>query len=469
MIDRMRIFALASFVSGFLSPNAYATDLELPAHVTDFVKAHCMECHDADSARAGFRIDTLGADFTAGNTADSWLEVMGMINSGKMPPKDSARPDAKKAFAVASWVAERLDETTRTAQGAGGRVPMRRLNRVEYANSVRDLFALDDNFARRVEKELPADGKVGGFDRGTAGLFMDESQLAQYMAVADMVLSEAVFHEQPEVQQLAFDGRKEKFVHGIGAAFRDESGEVIDDNRPPEFVGSIKEPLSKIPIDGFDQWNAKENRYVPHGPFYWTVKNDGIVYLSGGNNWRRPGNLRSPFYAEDWGKKGVTRDGYYRFRIKAGAFKGEGKEEQKEIRLVAEYGYGSPIETVVNVLIDASLDAPKVYEFVMYLQVGPPGMNRSWRIGWDNGDKDVVIRNPAYQNVQWKAVTIAGQIQRAISEKKPAEEIAKLKVESEVALAEALENRKTFAGPYYIYDPKLDIEERPRLWVGEME
>ncbi len=163
---------------------------ELPQSVRTFVEAHCIECHDVDSARAGFRIDTLGADFTVGDTANIWKEVMDKINSGQMPPKKSARLDAKEAFAVASWVAEKLDETTRAAQGAGGRVPMRRLNRVEYANTVRDIFSLEDNFARRIENELPADGKVGGFDRGAASLFMDEGQLDRYMAVADIVLDE---------------------------------------------------------------------------------------------------------------------------------------------------------------------------------------------------------------------------------------------------------------------------------------
>ena len=89
-------------------------------------------------------------------------------------------------------------------------------------------------------------------------------------------------------------------------------------------------------------------------------------------------------------------------------------------------------------------------------------------MGWDNGDKDVVITNPLYQEVQWKPVTIAGEIERAIREKKPAEFIAELKKKSEVALAAALENRKNFAGPLWVYDPKLDIAKRPRLWVGEM-
>src|ERR1700723_3630399 len=123
----------------------------VPEPTRAFIQAHCMDCHDADSARAGFRIDLLTDDFTAGNNAGLWNEVMNKINSGQMPPKKKPRPDAKEAFAVASWVAERLHETELAAQGAGGRVPMRRMNRVEYANTVRDLFLLDDNFARRIE------------------------------------------------------------------------------------------------------------------------------------------------------------------------------------------------------------------------------------------------------------------------------------------------------------------------------
>ena len=458
---------LASSLLLCLAASGQAADV--PVFARKFIEAHCVDCHDADSARAGFRIDLLGADFASGRTADQWKEVMDKINAGEMPPKKKPRPDAKEAFAVASWVAQQLDETTKLAQGAGGRVPIRRMNRVEYANTVRDLFSLEEGFARRVEKELPADGKVGGFDRGSAGLFMDEGQLAQYMAVADLVLDEAVFNPKPEVFTFTYDATKEKYVHGIGAAFKDASGKIIDDNPTPAAVAALKEPLSKIAIDNLDQWDAKEKRYVPHGPFYWTMKNGGIEYLSGGNNYRNPGNLRSPFYAEDWGKKGVKRDGWYRFRINAGAFAGEGKEAQKNVRLVVEYGYGSPIEVVKGEVIDAPLDAPKEYEFLLYLQAGPPGMNRSWNVGWDNGNKDVVIRNPEFQDVQWKPVTIAGQIEEAIKKKKSADEIAGLKKQSEQALVAALENRKTFAGPYNVYDPKLDIPKRARLWVGKMD
>jgi hypothetical protein len=458
-----------SIFFGFITAAAMAGDPSFNKSVQPFIGEHCAGCHDADTARAGFRIDLLSDDFSAGDSAQQWKEVMDNINSGKMPPKKKARPDPKEAFAVASWVAAKLHETELAAQGAGGRVPMRRMNRVEYANTVRDLFLLEEGFARRLEKELPADGKVGGFDRGAAGLFMDEGQLGQYLAVADMLLDEAVFNEQPKTQRLVWDAMKEKHIHGIGVSYKDEAGNVIDDNPTPEFVASIREPLSRIPIDNFDQWNAKEKRYVPHGPMHFEVKNGGIEYLSGGSNYRRPGNLRSPFFAEDFPRKCVTQDGWYRVKVNAGAFAGEGKEAQKEVRLVLEYCYGSPVQVVQSQVIDAPLDRPKQYEFFMYLQAGPPDMKRNWRIGWDNGDKDVVIRNPLYQEVQWKPVTIAGKIDRAIREKRPADEIAAMKKESEEALAAAMHNRKTFEGPFMIYDPKLDIAKRPRLWVGQME
>ena len=444
-------------------------DQDFAGVVQPFLNDHCMHCHDADSARAGFRLDTLGSDFTAGNTADQWKEVMDNINSGKMPPTKEARPDAKEAFAVASWVAAKLRETELAAQGAGGRVPLRRMNRVEYANTVRDLFMLDANYARRIEKELPADGKVGGFDRGAAGLFMDESQLSQYMTVADMVLDEAVFLEKPPLTKLTWDNTKERYIHGIGVAYRDETGMIVDDNPVPELAASVPEPLAKVKQDNLDGDDINRNRYVPHGPLSFAVKNGGIEFLSGGNNYRNPGNLRNVFFPNDWAKKGVLRDGWYRFRVQVGAFAGEGAEAQKEVRLVLEYNYGSPIQVVQSIAIDAPLDAPKEVEFRMYFQAGPPDMNRSWELGWDNGGNDVVITNPEYQVPQWNPVLASGDLQEAIVKKKSAEEIAGLRKKSEEALAAADENRKTFPGPMFIYDPKLDIAKRPRLWLGKME
>ena len=159
--------------------------------VLPFLKKHCWQCHDEKSAKAGFRVDDLGTDFLAGKTADKWREAIDQINLGKMP-KVKTKPDPKEAFAVVEWVNQELRNAEKRAQSSAGLAPMRRLNRTEYANTVRDLFHLDEHFARKIEQELPADGKVDGFDRGGAALFFDKSQLQAYFDVAELVVREAL-------------------------------------------------------------------------------------------------------------------------------------------------------------------------------------------------------------------------------------------------------------------------------------
>ena len=435
----------------------------LPQAVAAFIESHCMDCHDESTARAGFRIDLLTNDFTADDNAGLWREVMDRINSGEMPPEKKPRPDAKEAFALASWIAQELDKATKAAQGAGGRVPMRRMNRVEYANTVRDLFSLEEGFARRIERELPADGTVGGFDRGAVSLFMDEGQLERYMAVADMVLDEAVFNEQPQVQKLTYDALKAKYIHGIDVCYRDESGRIVDDGPTPEVVASLKEPLSGFSVPEFLDRKTKDKRYVPHGPFDWTMRDGGIEYLAA-----------SRFFPEHWPQIGVTKDGWYRFRVNAGAFCGSGEESQKDVKLTVTYCKGSPNEVVKTVAIEAPLDAPKHYDFLMYLQVGPPGMKRGWSVTWDYGErpgnkKDAVVPNPLYHDVQFQPMRDSGWLARGRREKLPAEEIEQRKTKLDESIAAAAENRKTFSGPMWVYNPKLDIAKRPRLWLGTME
>ena len=168
--------------------------------VLPFLEQHCWECHDESSAKAGFRVDDLGTDFLIGKTADRWREAIDQINLGKMPKKKT-KPDPKDAFAVVEWVNQELRNAEKRAQSTAGRAPMRRLNRTEYANTVRDLFHLDEEFARKIEQELPADGKVDGFDRGGAALFFDKSQLQAYFDMAELVVREALPAEPVRANQ----------------------------------------------------------------------------------------------------------------------------------------------------------------------------------------------------------------------------------------------------------------------------
>jgi mono/diheme cytochrome c family protein len=167
-----------------------------------FIDRYCMRCHGEKKALAGFRIDRLGVDFTAARVADHWKEVIDRINAGQMPPEGSTRPDVKQASAFVSWVNERLRETERAARSAGERIPMRRLNRDEFANTVRDLLHLDENIVRPLIEELPGDGKAEGFDRLGAALFFDQTQIERTLAVAEKIAARAIVTEPPRVNRL---------------------------------------------------------------------------------------------------------------------------------------------------------------------------------------------------------------------------------------------------------------------------
>src|SRR5262245_13064254 len=113
-----------------------------------FIAQHCLSCHGEKQARAGFRIDLLTGDFAKPKMAEQWKEVIDRINTGEMPPKGKRRPDVKEAAALVAWVNQELRAVELAAKSAGGRIPMRRLNRDEYANTVRDLLKLDELIVR---------------------------------------------------------------------------------------------------------------------------------------------------------------------------------------------------------------------------------------------------------------------------------------------------------------------------------
>src|SRR5262245_44962053 len=76
--------------------------------VKPFFAEHCLSCHGAKKAKAGYRIDLLGVDFSKVNVAEGWKEVIDRINAGEMPPEEQPRPDARQAAAVVAWVNAQL-------------------------------------------------------------------------------------------------------------------------------------------------------------------------------------------------------------------------------------------------------------------------------------------------------------------------------------------------------------------------
>ncbi len=163
-----------------------------PAQAADpakFLEAHCYDCHDADTHKGNLDLTALKQDFADAETFARWVKVHDRMESGEMPPKKKPRPPVAELTAVQSWLNESLAKADRARQDAEGRTGLRRLTRVEYENTMRDLFGLDGIALQMV---LPSDGSAHGFDNNSDALDISHVNLAKYMEAADKTLDMAI-------------------------------------------------------------------------------------------------------------------------------------------------------------------------------------------------------------------------------------------------------------------------------------
>jgi len=145
-----------------------------------FVEKHCVECHGEDKHKAGLRLDTLAADFRDGKAAETWARVFDKIVSGEMPPPKSERPPEEDRRAVAEFLGGQLHAASLEKQTKQGRVLVRRLNGVEYENTLHDLLGIHIP----LREMLPEDSTTAGFDNVSTGLDLSATHFLLYQEAA---------------------------------------------------------------------------------------------------------------------------------------------------------------------------------------------------------------------------------------------------------------------------------------------
>ena len=143
-----------------------------------FLEAHCTRCHDRDVAEGGVRLDDLPTTITTVEAAERWQRVLGVLNAGSMPPEEEPRPPVAAATEFLASLSRSLAVARRTIGDQGRVGTLRRLNRREYANTLRSLLGVDVDVS-----SLPDDAGAGGYDTFGSSLFMSSDQFEQYLAV----------------------------------------------------------------------------------------------------------------------------------------------------------------------------------------------------------------------------------------------------------------------------------------------
>lgn len=161
----------------------------IPAPTGDFLAKHCSGCHNADTKSGGLDLDALSAKFGETAAHGTWVKLHDRVRSGEMPPADEPRPTAAEIEAAMTPLAGSLAAIDRERYQREGRARLRRLNRVEFENTLRDLLALP---ALKIKDSLPEDGKSHGFDRLADALDTSFVHVESYLAAVDKALDMAL-------------------------------------------------------------------------------------------------------------------------------------------------------------------------------------------------------------------------------------------------------------------------------------
>jgi hypothetical protein len=174
---------------------------EVPGEIQLFFETHCLECHDQQSKKGGLDLTLRNMDLAEPSTFLRSVRLHDRIQSGEMPPKGAQPPKPEEIKPVLDWLSQTLNTEELRRRAQNGRSVVRRMNRAEFENTLRDL--LDVPWIE-VRELLPDDGRADGYTKTAAALDVSPVLLAKYAEAIDTALQAAVakWSVPPEVERL---------------------------------------------------------------------------------------------------------------------------------------------------------------------------------------------------------------------------------------------------------------------------
>ncbi|MEX2080310.1 MAG: DUF1587 domain-containing protein, partial [Dehalococcoidia bacterium] len=175
------------------------------------------KCHSGDKPKGDFDIGSLSQDFSDKQNRSQWLAVLEQLTSGSMPPKEKPRPPEQEVKALVGWIGGQADAAELARRSGEGREVMRRLNRAEYANTMRDLLGVEVDLSDL----LPPDTSTSGFDNSAELLHTSSYLMRSYLDAADRVLDETIANKpEPWKLKRRYDIKEERTVKPTGSVYR---------------------------------------------------------------------------------------------------------------------------------------------------------------------------------------------------------------------------------------------------------
>jgi hypothetical protein len=188
MIRPIRILLLLTFGLGALSAAEPAPDQAGYAKtIAPFFQLYCNSCHTGPKPKGEFALDAtkLTADFLDPATRGKWKEIVNVLNSHEMPPQGKPQPKPAEVAMVVDWISEQAIKAEIARRDRS--TVLRRLNRTEYQNTIRDLLGMEFDVSG-----FPQDPPAGGFDNNGGALTVSPLHLELYLNSARQIIDRAL-------------------------------------------------------------------------------------------------------------------------------------------------------------------------------------------------------------------------------------------------------------------------------------
>jgi mono/diheme cytochrome c family protein len=158
-------------------------------HIQPLLARYCVNCHGPAKKKAELDLTKYRDEAAIAGARKTWKKVWDQLQAREMPPQDKKpQPTVEEREFLANWIESALERADAAAPPDPGRVVIRRLNRVEYRNTVRDLIGVDFNPV----EDFPHDDVGYGFDNIGDVLTLPPILMEKYFAAAEKILDKAI-------------------------------------------------------------------------------------------------------------------------------------------------------------------------------------------------------------------------------------------------------------------------------------
>ncbi len=217
-------------------------------HVEPFVKNYCTKCHGGGRAKANINLEVDLKDPGRGTAFVHWKKAVANVKVHDMPPEDAARqPTEEERLQFIGWIGKLKHLSPRNP----GPFVMRRLSKVEYANTLQDLYGVNPSIADRLPEEVVGEGYLNSISPLQSELFLE---------IANEVVGQIVAPERkaPTTVQKRLFGRKPP----EGTDLRNAARQVARSLARDAYRRRPTEAELDVLVDVFDLARGKELDYT---------------------------------------------------------------------------------------------------------------------------------------------------------------------------------------------------------------